>query len=73
MAIADASRYSLPRKLSTISANFQTVTELSGLFFITHESEEGHVNGRHSEVKSLKMQAKVPAKAIENLHQITNI
>jgi len=73
MAIPDTPWYTLPCKFPAISANFQIVTKLLGLIFITHESQEGHVNGRRFKMECLKVQAELTAKAVEDLNQMKEL
>ena len=67
VAISDAPWSTLPYELPSIRPNLKTVTVVSCLSFIAHETEECHVNWSHAELECFEVEAEILAETMENL------
>lgn len=72
MAISDASRAAFPYLFTSVASYLQAVAVAPGFSFITHETEECHVNRRHAELEGFEMETKVLTKTVEDLQERTN-
>ncbi len=68
MTITNAPGHSLPDQLASIGPYLQAVAEIFGLIVVPHKPQKSHVYWCHTQLESLKMQAKMLPKAIEHLH-----
>jgi hypothetical protein len=67
VAVPYASWVALPSQFSTISSNFQAIGVVSSIVFITHETEECHINRSHAKLEGFKMETEVLTKTVEDL------
>ncbi|KAL0906487.1 hypothetical protein M5K25_024984 [Dendrobium thyrsiflorum] len=67
MAVADASRYTFPYEFPPIGPNLKAVAITPGIRLITHKPQESHVHRSHTQLKCLKVQAKVQPVCISTL------
>ena len=67
VTISNTPRCALPNEFSAISPHLEAITVISGIRLVAHESYKCHVNRRHPELKSFKMETEVLTKTIEDL------
>ena len=67
VAVPYASRDALPNHLPPTPSNFKTVAVVPCLVIITHEPQEGYVDGSYPELECFKMQTEILPETTENL------
>lgn len=67
VTISYAAWGTLPDEFSAIPTDFQTVTVVSSVIFITHETEKRHVDGSHAELECFKVETEILPIAVEDL------
>lgn len=66
VAVPYASGIAFPSQFSGISSNLQAIAVVSSFNFITHESQECHINRRHAELEGFKMETEILTETVED-------
>ncbi|GER25179.1 coiled-coil domain-containing protein 92 [Striga asiatica] len=71
VGVANASWGPFPCELPPVASDFEAVAVVSSLRLVSHKTEKGHVNGCHSQLKGLKVEAEILSETMEYLIKLT--